>query len=102
FVARAGVFNISMEGCTEFSAFAGIIMAFISGKVWVGVVSALGLAIALNSLFYLFTVKLKGNLSVVGTGINLMAQCIPPCILQAFYSSRSNLVATSVVDPATM
>ena len=24
FVARAGVFNISMEGCTEFSAFAGI------------------------------------------------------------------------------
>ena len=24
FVARAGVFNISMEGCTEFAAFAGI------------------------------------------------------------------------------
>lgn len=102
FVARAGVFNISMEGCTEFSAFAGILFAFITRKVWVGVLAAFGIAIALNCLFYLFTVKFKGNLSVVGTGINLMALCIPPCILQAFYGSRSNLVATSVVDPATM
>lgn len=102
FVARAGVFNISMEGCTEFSAFAGIIVAFVTGKVWAGVVASIALAIALNSLFYLFTVKFKGNLSVVGTGINLMALCIPPCILQAFYGSRSNLVATSVVDPAAM
>lgn len=102
FVARAGVFNISMEGCTEFAAFAGILVAFVSGKIWLGVVAALAITIALNSLFYLFTVKFKGNLSVVGTGINLMALCIPPCILQAFYGSRSNLVATSVVDPATM
>jgi len=102
FVARAGVFNISMEGCTEFSAFAGILFSLLTGKVWVGVLAAFGIAIALNSLFYLFTVKFKGNLSVVGTGINLMALCIPPCILQAFYGSRSNLVATSVVDTATM
>ena len=102
FVARAGVFNISMEGCTEFSAFAGIIVAFVTGKIWAGVIAAIALAVALNSVFYLFTVKFKGNLSVVGTGINLMALCIPPCILQAFYGSRSNLVATSVIDPAAM
>lgn len=102
FVARAGVFNISMEGCTEFSAFAGILISFMTGRIWAGVLAAFGIALALNSLFYLFTVKLKGNLSVVGTGINLMALCIPPCILQAFYGSRSNLVATSVVDPAAM
>lgn len=102
FVARAGVFNISMEGVTEFSAFAGIIVAFITGNIWLGVAAAFIQAIFLNCLFYLFTVKFKGNLSVVGTGINLMAMCIPPCILQAFYGSRSNLVATSVVDPAAM
>ena len=30
FVARAGVFNISMEGCTEFAAFAGILFAFMT------------------------------------------------------------------------
>lgn len=102
FVARAGVFNISMEGCTEFSAFAGILFTFASGKIWVGVISAFATAIFLNLIFFLFTVKLKGNLSVVGTGINLMALCIPPCLLQAFYGSRSNLVATSVADPANM
>lgn len=73
FVARAGVFNISMEGCTEFAAFAGILFAFMTGQIWVGVIAAFVIAILLNCLFYLFTVKLKGNLSVVGSGINLMA-----------------------------
>ena len=102
FVARAGVFNISMEGCTEFAAFAGIIVAFITGNVWMGVLAAFIQTIVLNTIFYVFTVKFKGNLSVVGTGINLMALSIPPCILQSFYGSRSNLVATSVVDPAAM
>lgn len=66
FVARAGVFNISMEGCTEFAAFAGILFAFMTGQIWVGVTAAFVIAILLNCLFYLFTVKLKGNLSVVG------------------------------------
>ncbi len=102
FVARAGVFNISMEGCTEFAAFAGIIVAFVTGKVWLGVLAALIQALVLNTIFYVFTVKFKGNLSVVGTGINLLALSVPPCILQSFYGSRSNLVATSVVDPAAM
>ena len=41
FVARAGVFNISMEGCTEFAAFAGILFAFVTGQIWVGVFAQL-------------------------------------------------------------
>ena len=96
FVARAGVFNISMEGCTEFAAFAGILFAFVTGQIWVGVIAAFMITILLNSLFYLFTVKLKGNLSVVGSGINLMAACIPACLLQALYGTRSNLVASNI------
>lgn len=102
FVARAGVFNISMEGCTEFAAFAGILFAFVTGQIWVGVIAAFVIAILLNCLFYLFTVKLKGNLSVVGSGINLMAACIPACLLQALYGTRSNLVASNIIDPAKM
>lgn len=102
YVARAGVFNISMEGCTEFSAFAGILFTYMTGKIWVGVVSAILLAILINCIFYLFTVKLNGNLSVVGTGINLMAACIPASLLQAMYGTRSNLIATKIIDPAKM
>ena len=70
--------------------------------IWVGVIAAFVIAILLNCLFYLFTVKLKGNLSVVGSGINLMAACIPACLLQALYGTRSNLVASSIIDPANM
>ena len=101
-VARAGVCNISMEGCTECAAFAGILFSFMTGHIWVGVIAAFVIAILLNCLFYLFTVKLKGNLSVVGSGINLMAACIPACLLQALYGTRSNLVASSIIDPANM
>lgn len=102
FVARAGVFNISMEGCTEFSAFAGVLFAYMTGKVWIGVAAAILLALLINCVFYLFTVKLNGNLSVVGTGINLMAACIPASLLQAMYGTRSNLIATKIIDPAKM
>ena len=102
FVARAGVFNISMEGCTEFAAFAGILLTVISGHVSVGILAAFAIAVLLNIMFYALTVKLHGNLTVVGCGINLMASCIPPFLLQAFYGTRSNLVATDLIDTAVM
>ena len=102
FVARAGVFNISMEGCTEFSAFAGILFTFVTGKIWVGVICSILLALFINFVFYIFTVKLNGNLSVVGTGINLMAACIPASLLSALFFTRSNLIATNIINPADM
>lgn len=102
FVARAGVFNISMEGCCEFCAFAGIIFTYVTGSIWVGIAAALIMGVLVNTVFYYFTVKFNGNLSVVGTGINLMALCIPPALLQAFYGTRSNLIATQYIDPAKM
>lgn len=102
FVARGGVFNISLEGCCEFSAFCGIMFSFVSGSVAVGVLAAFLIAIFLNVLFYFFTVKMKANMTVIGCGINLMAACIPPFLLQALYGTRSNLVATSVIDPMKM
>lgn len=102
FVARAGVFNISMEGCTEFAAFAGILFAFVTGNIWLGIIMGIVFSLVINGIFYLFTVKLNGNLSVVGTGINLLAQCVPASILQALYGTRSNLIATKVIDPAKM
>ncbi|QTQ12988.1 ABC transporter permease [Treponema parvum] len=102
FVARAGVFNISMEGCCEFCAFAGIIFTYVTGMIWVGVIAALIMGAIVNTVFYFFTVKFNGNLSVVGTGINLMALCVPPALLQALYGTRSNLIATIFIDPAKM
>lgn len=102
FVARAGVFNISLEGCTEFAAFAGILFAFLSGSIWIGIAGAFLIAIFLNVIFYFFTVKLKADLTVIGCAINLLAACVPACLLQALYQTRSNLVATSLIDPMTM
>ncbi len=102
FVARAGVFNISLEGCTEFAAFAGILFGFLSGSILVGVLSAFLVAIALNIVFYLFTVKWNADLTVIGCAVNLLAACIPACLLQALFGTRSNLVATSLIDPMKM
>lgn len=72
FVARAGVFNISLEGCTEFAAFAGILFGVLSGNILVGAFSA------------------------------LLVACIPACLLQALFGTRSNLVATDLIDPMKM
>lgn len=102
FVARAGVFNISLEGCTEFAAFAGILFAFLTGNVFIGVLAAAAIAIFLNLVFYLFTVKMKADLTVVGCAINLLSSCIPAVLLQALFGTRSNLVASDVADPVTM
>lgn len=102
FVARAGVFNISLEGCTEFAAFAGILFGLMSNSIWIGILSAFSIAAVLNVLFYVFTVKFKADLTVIGCAINLLAACVPACLLQALYGTRSNLVATELIDPAKM
>ncbi len=102
FVQRAGVFNISLEGCMELGAFSGILFAYMTGNIMVGVIMAFVITALVNCMFYLFTVVLKANLTVIGTAINLLAACVPACILQALYGTRSNLVATKLIDPAVM
>jgi len=102
FVQRAGVFNISLEGCMEFGAFAGLLFAFVTKSIWAGIIAAFAFTAIINCIFFLFTVVLKANLTVIGTAINLLAACVPACILQALYGTRSNLIATSIIDPAKM
>lgn len=70
---RAGVFAISLEGMMLFGAFTGVIGAFYSGSVWLGVLSSVfgGAFIAL--LLAIATVSLRANQIVCTIGLNIFS-----------------------------
>lgn len=102
FVQRAGVFNIALEGAINVGAFSGILFTVITGSIMMGCTMGVVMCICFNLILGLFVVRLKGNATIVGLALNMVASCVPPFILQAFFKSRGSLSATYLIDPAKM
>ncbi len=70
---RAGVMNLGVEGTMLIGAFAGFIVGYSSGSLWLGYVGAV-LAGGVMSLFMVFmAATLKVDQTVTGLSINLLA-----------------------------
>lgn len=102
YVQRAGVFNIALEGAINMGAFGGILFTMLLGNIIVGSLCGVVLCIVFNLIFGALVVFMKGDATVVGMSMNLVASCVPPFLMQAYFQSRGQLNATSLIDPAKM
>jgi simple sugar transport system permease protein len=71
--ARAGVFNIALEGKMLFGAFFAIFFVEQTGNTWFGLVGGMAAGMVAAAVFALATVRFKADQIVAGIAINLAA-----------------------------
>lgn len=70
---RAGVFDIGLEGKMLAAAFGAAAIAAVTGNVWLGLLTGLGVSIATAALQGAAAITLKGNQLIAGVAINMLA-----------------------------
>jgi general nucleoside transport system permease protein len=70
---RAGVFDIGLEGKMLAGAFAGAAAAAVTGNAWLGLLTAIAIAIALALVHGFASITHRGNQIVSGVAINFIA-----------------------------
>lgn len=85
---RAGVLNIALEGMILGSAFAAVLIAGLSGSIFLGALGALFTGILIAMLFNLGTFTLRGNPFITGLGINVLVPALTVSISQWIYGNQ--------------
>lgn len=83
---RSGVVDIGLEGKMLASAFAAAAIAAVTGNPWVGVVAAVGVAVALSALHGLSAITYSGNQMVSGMAINIIAAGSTATLASAWFN----------------
>ncbi|MBI4321732.1 MAG: ABC transporter permease [Chloroflexi bacterium] len=73
FAERSGVINIALEGMMLAGAFAGFLVAYLTGNVWLGLCSAVGVGALLGLVHSFVCVSLGGDQIVSGIAINVLS-----------------------------
>jgi general nucleoside transport system permease protein len=82
---RAGVFDIGLEGKMLVAAFVAASIAFVSGNVWVGLLAAIGVSVALSLVHGVAAITFRGNQLISGVAINFLAAGITVVIAQNWF-----------------
>ncbi|HEY8284192.1 MAG TPA: ABC transporter permease [Chloroflexota bacterium] len=83
--ARAGVFNIALEGLMLTGAFFAVVGSYYSGNAFVGILAAMAAGAVLAAIFALLAIRLRGDVIVIGIALNLLAAGSTVFLLRALF-----------------
>lgn len=90
FSERAGIVNIGTEGMMLMGALAGVIGSLLTGSVWLGALIAMLVAMLFAAIFGYFTVIVKADQTVIGTGMNILAAGLTITVNRAFFGASTS------------
>ncbi len=90
FSERAGIVNIGTEGMMLMGALAGVIGSMVTGSVWLGALIAMIVAMLFAAIFAFFTVVVKADQTVIGTGMNILASGLTITVNRAVFGASTS------------
>lgn len=90
FSERAGIVNIGTEGMMLMGALAGVIGSLVTGSVWLGALIAMLIAMLFAAIFGFFTVIVKADQTVIGTGMNILAAGLTITVNRAVFGASTS------------
>lgn len=87
---KAGVTNIGLEGTMMFSSLFGVLFAYWTNSWLVGVLAAMAVGILIALIMGVFALKLKTNIILAGTAINIAGSGGTIFLLYLFTGLRGN------------
>ncbi|TGA99919.1 ABC transporter permease [Sporolactobacillus shoreae] len=88
FAYKANVLNIALEGMMLSGAFVSMFIVYFTGNIPLAVAGALVSGLLLGLLFSFLGITCKGNVIVIGLGINMMVSGIAAFVLRLMNSSN--------------
>lgn len=82
---RSGVFDIGLEGKMLAGAFGAAAVAAVTGNMWLGLLAAIGVSMAMAMIHAFASITLKGNQIISGVAINFLAQGITAVVGLAWF-----------------
>ena len=90
FSERAGIVNIGTEGMMLIGALTGVIGSYIFGSVWLGLLFAMLICVLFAAIFAFFTVSVKADQTVIGTGLNILASGLTITVNRAMFGASTS------------
>ncbi|HHX30196.1 MAG TPA: ABC transporter permease [Clostridiaceae bacterium] len=90
FSERAGIVNIGTEGLMLIGALSGVMGSLLTGNVWLGALIAIIVTVAFAAVFAFFTVIIKADQTVIGTGMNLLASGLTITVNRAVFGANTS------------
>lgn len=87
---RSGVLNIGVEGVMLMGAWAAAIGSYFSGSAWIGLLSAVGVALVIGLIFSYIAITLKASQAIAGLAITLLATGLSGYLLQIIFEHGGN------------
>jgi len=84
----AGILALGLEGFMMIGAFMGVLGAFYTGNVMLGILMAAGAGAVFALIFGFFCIQLKSNQVVAGVGMNIIAEGLVSVLMIAIFGSK--------------
>jgi ABC-type uncharacterized transport system permease subunit len=84
-VEETGVINIGIEGAMLSGAFFGLVVAYFSGSMMLGMAGAIAAGVAINVLLAVLVVNLAVNQVVAGTALDILAVGLTGVFYRKFF-----------------
>lgn len=94
-VQRSGVLNIALEGTMLGAAYAAMLVTFLTGSPYVGLLAGLVAGVVTTLVFGIFVIRLSSDQVVVGTAINLMVLGLTSTLFRAKFGQSGRLVSVA-------
>jgi len=98
FAYKANVLNIALEGMMLCGAFIVMLVDFLTGNLALAVSASILSVLLLGLIFSFFGITCKGNVIVVGLGINMLVSAIAGFVLKVMNSSNILINSLKVSD----
>lgn len=95
--ARAGVFNVALEGLVLVGAFSGILGNYLTGSVFLAVLFAVVCVMLFSLLFGYVSIHLQANPIVVGISLNFLALGLTTFCLRAIFNVKGTYYDKNMV-----
>lgn len=98
FSERAGIINIGTEGMMLIGALSGVVGSYLTGSVWLGALIAMFITMLFSAIFAFFTVTIKADQTVIGTGMNILASGLTIIANRSMFGASTSPPAIDVYD----
>lgn len=85
---KSGVVNIAIEGLMLIGAFAAVVVSWLTGNPWLGILGAIAAGMTFALIHAVIAIRFKGNQTISGTAINMISSALTIYLMRMIFNTE--------------